>query len=295
MTQRERPGERRPTYREVMEHDGAPAGLFVTQEARAASWAASPPRPFQAPPPEERSVDPATAALAIELEERRKAKTRARIEKLKRPKVDVRGKRWDPRISQWINEGEEVDVISIITNTRGATKMKDWTAVEDFTAMDGPGLARAYGEMATSKLGVELGAKPVTKFTDKETGVKRCQALASSIKARYEGLAGIDPDEQSASAGDVKHEEDEVASAKKSKKRTVKSKKRTTNAKTVKTNGNGGSGAYIRELIMGGKHDTARIVEMVHKKFPESRAKAGDVSWNRGKLKRDGHRVPEVS
>lgn len=169
------------------------------------------------------------------------------------------------------------------------------SAAVDFTAMDGPGLVRAYGEMAASKLGVELGAKPVTKFTDKETGVKRCQALASSIKARYEGLAGIDPDEQSASAGDVKHEEDEVASAKKSKKRTVKSKKRTTNAKTVKTNGNGGSGAYIRELIMGGKHDTARIVEMVHKKFPESRAKAGDVSWNRGKLKRDGHRVPEVS
>ncbi len=32
VTQRERPGEHRPTYREVMEHDGAPVGLFVSQE-----------------------------------------------------------------------------------------------------------------------------------------------------------------------------------------------------------------------------------------------------------------------
>jgi hypothetical protein len=64
---------------------------------------------------------------------------------------------------------------------------------KDFTTMTGPALVSAYNEMANSALGKELGAKPVTRFSDQPAGVKRCLTLASSIKARQEGLAAIKP------------------------------------------------------------------------------------------------------
>lgn len=49
-----------------------------------------------------------------------------------------------------------------------------------------------------------------------------------------------------------------------------------------------GVGAYIRELLLEGKLDTAGILAKVASKFPESKAGPSDVSWNKGKLKRDG-------
>lgn len=47
-----------------------------------------------------------------------------------------------------------------------------------------------------------------------------------------------------------------------------------------------GSGAYMRVLIGMGL-DTQRILDMVHRHYPESKAAAGDVSYNRRKLKQD--------
>lgn len=55
-----------------------------------------------------------------------------------------------------------------------------------------------------------------------------------------------------------------------------------------------GSGAYIRELLMTGKHDPDSIVKLTHKKFPDSKCSVKDVAWNRAKLRRDGVEVPEV-
>lgn len=49
----------------------------------------------------------------------------------------------------------------------------------------------------------------------------------------------------------------------------------------------GGIGAFIRELIQKG-HETAAILEQVRAKFPHSKATASDVSWNKGKLRKQG-------
>ena len=51
-------------------------------------------------------------------------------------------------------------------------------------------------------------------------------------------------------------------------------------------------GCYIRSLLMKGGKDTAAILELVKKHYPDSSAKASDVSWNKGKLKAAGKKVP---
>jgi site-specific DNA-cytosine methylase len=46
-----------------------------------------------------------------------------------------------------------------------------------------------------------------------------------------------------------------------------------------------GIGHFIREQLKEGKHGDDKILELVHKRFPESKASKADVAWNRGKLK----------
>lgn len=48
-----------------------------------------------------------------------------------------------------------------------------------------------------------------------------------------------------------------------------------------------GIGARIRGMILEGV-STEAILTTIHKEFPASRATAADVSWNRGRLRRDG-------
>lgn len=64
-----------------------------------------------------------------------------------------------------------------------------------------------------------------------------------------------------------------------------------------KTGGGGpkkpGSGQFIRDLLMKAT-PTDKILALVHKTFPGSKAKASDVAWNRGKLRAEGKKVPEV-
>ena len=45
------------------------------------------------------------------------------------------------------------------------------------------------------------------------------------------------------------------------------------------------SGARIREPIIQGKLDTPRILEVIHREYPDSKASNRDVSWNRWQLK----------
>lgn len=61
---------------------------------------------------------------------------------------------------------------------------------EDYVKMSGAELVSAYNKMAGSAEGVALQTRTVTRFADQATAVKRCLALASSIKARKEGLKG---------------------------------------------------------------------------------------------------------
>lgn len=81
-------------------------------------------------------------------------------------------------------------MISFTTNTRGCTKM---SANLSFATMDGPTLVRAFNEMANSDTGKELSARTVVRFADTKTGIKRCEMLASSIRARKEGLSAPEP------------------------------------------------------------------------------------------------------
>jgi hypothetical protein len=57
----------------------------------------------------------------------------------------------------------------------------------DFTTMNGPELVAAYTAMLETPIGKQLlenrTYRPVTRFSDLQTGIKRCQMLASSIKA----------------------------------------------------------------------------------------------------------------
>jgi site-specific DNA-cytosine methylase len=48
-----------------------------------------------------------------------------------------------------------------------------------------------------------------------------------------------------------------------------------------------GIGSYIRELLTGGVPE-ARIVDLVHRKFPASRATIADVKWNKGHMSNPG-------
>ena len=95
----------------------------------------------------------------------------------------------------------------------------------------------------------------------------------------------------------ITEEQANMAKDKMSKKVTKVNADGTT---TVKTKGGGGggskkpgSGVRIRELIMKG-WDADRILETIHKEFPGSKAAKSDVAWNRGKLKKDGEKVPEL-
>lgn len=59
---------------------------------------------------------------------------------------------------------------------------------QDFNAMSTPELIVAYNNMVLSEVGQALGnRREVTRFQDRPTGVARCEALASSIRAWVEG------------------------------------------------------------------------------------------------------------
>lgn len=53
-----------------------------------------------------------------------------------------------------------------------------------------------------------------------------------------------------------------------------------------------GSGAYTRVLLMTGRYDQERILELVHEHYPQSKATKNDVAWNRGWLKKNGYDIP---
>lgn len=62
-------------------------------------------------------------------------------------------------------------------------------------------------------------------------------------------------------------------------------KKLSMGPKTGKKRSGKGSGARIREMIMEGKLTTEEMLAVIHKEFKDSKAKASDISWNRGQLK----------
>lgn len=57
----------------------------------------------------------------------------------------------------------------------------------DFNTLSGADLIAAFNAMANTATARDMGTKEVTRFSDTKTGVKRCEALASSIRARRSG------------------------------------------------------------------------------------------------------------
>ncbi len=52
-----------------------------------------------------------------------------------------------------------------------------------------------------------------------------------------------------------------------------------------------GSGAFIRRMLTAGMDDDA-ILEAVHANYEDSKAKKADISWNRGRLKKENGETP---
>lgn len=152
---------------QLMAEDGLPPSMFLTDQQRLKAWIENPPKPMPVFGTPQKERDAAAAKLLAELEEAKKVKTKNRIHKMLDKKEDRTGQRWDGRKGKWIDENvqKEQAMISITTNIRGVTKMKD------YAEMTGPELVDAYNKKS--------GKPPIKKFKDKATGLAAMAKLAS--------------------------------------------------------------------------------------------------------------------
>ena len=177
----------------VMVDEGLPVDYMLSDEEKKEHW-----RKHGQAPKSFKKEDPATTALRQE-----------QINMLPSGK----------KTATSVAVNEDAAVISLMTNTRGNTKM-----ATDYTTLTGPQLVTAYNEMANSQIGKELNARPVTRFADATAGAKRCASLESSIKARSDGLKSASRD--TTTTNPTGQKEDDVAkTAKKTSKKATKAKK----------------------------------------------------------------------
>jgi hypothetical protein len=66
--------------------------------------------------------------------------------------------------------------------------------MSEFAVLGGQELVRRFNEMARTQTGQELNIKEVNRFSTAEVGRKRCEQLASSIRARKNGLKNVKDD-----------------------------------------------------------------------------------------------------
>jgi hypothetical protein len=186
---------------------------------------------------------------------------------------------------------------------------------EDLNSYSGPNLAVLFNRLTDDE------KKHVSKFATKQDGQRR---VFAALNAKYgqQPEEPFDPkptatDQQDTnpaainagpSEGTDQPTEGQMATkSKKSKKPAVKkSAKKAGERKprvaaplfeelsTSAPKANMTCGCYIRSLLMkGGKNaTTAAILDLVKKHYPDSSAKASDVSWNRQKLRNDGKKLP---
>jgi len=190
-------------------------------------------------------------------------------------------------------------------------------AAEDLP-YSGPNLAVLFNRLTDDE------AKHVSKFATKADGQRR---VFAALEAKY-GKQPEEPFNPQPTAGDEKDNtqaatnadpsegtdqpmEGQMATKKKSavKKAAKKAAKKTGERKPRATaplfeelsstapKANMTNGCYIRSLLMrGGKSATTEsILELVKKHYPDSKAKASDVSWNRQKLRNAGKKLPAAA
>ena len=147
-----------------------PASLIMSKEERNEHWENNPPKPA--------ALDAAFAASRKLEEDRKKAATKERIDKLragpKRIKInpaDIVGKEWNSQHCCFVTRFNPGEITM--------------TDKPDFKSMSGPELSIAYNEMV--KVGTNLGIvnlKPTTKFKTLAVGVERCEKLHADVNAR---------------------------------------------------------------------------------------------------------------
>lgn len=176
---------------------------------------------------------------------------------------------------------------------------------EDLT-VSGPLLVKLYNLLTPD-------GPAVNKFATKKDAQRRVFA-ALELKHRSQEQEPFNPVEtatgakvnptaaitEDSSEGSKTQEEATMATKKKAVKKAKKTKTerkpRVAAPLFSELNGNKPNvdmncGAYIRSMVMAGK-STDTILEQVGKHYPDSKAKASDVSWNKGKLKAAGKKIP---
>lgn len=133
-----------------------------------------------------------------------------------------------------------------------------------------------FGAPAPKKSVAE--AKPPKAAATKETAAKAAAPKAEKAAA---------PKAEKAKSAPAKKAEPKAAPAKKAEPKAV-AEPATLPATYPKPTKDEKSGAYIRRLIQAEKFSPDQIVLIVHEHFEGSKAGKSDVSWNRGKLIKDG-------
>ena len=180
-----------------MEHNlEIPEFLKIPAEVRRKAWEENPPKPM--PKFDERiqhrSEQEEKAFKDAEQDRllRKKSKSLRSLAKLKERNDYKPGSYWDTTFSRWVhpNVGEKPTMLSITTNSRGKTPMK--TPEE----MNGTELVAAYNVLAP-----RVGEKPVAKFSDLKTGVRRLKELQG--KSKQSATATTKKEEKAAPKNDT--------------------------------------------------------------------------------------------
>jgi hypothetical protein len=85
-----------------------------------------------------------------------------------------------------------MNIITKLTNALLSTTSEGADA-RPFEQMNGAGLVAAYNRMVTEATAAGLtGYREVARFADQRSGIKRCEALQSSLAARASGLSAAE-------------------------------------------------------------------------------------------------------
>jgi hypothetical protein len=182
---------------------------------------------------------------------------------------------------------------------------KRWSAVPEYPVEKAARLYAGYARTIGATEEVMTALRRFTKITDEEIdmatakrnaapAVKKAAGKSTAVKNEKETLASSV--RTGTKAKDLPTGGTSRAAKKPAAKKPVAKKAPAKKAVPAKGKDKAeraprapGSGALIRELLLKGK-DTDQILAEVHKKFPESKAGPADVSWNRGRLRKEGHK-----
>lgn len=122
---------------------------------------------------------------------------------------------------------------------------------------------------------------------------KKVASSKSSKKSSGPSLADLVSGKSEAVAKAVaeKRAKVDAATAKAAKAEAKKAPKAAKKGEKKERAPRAGSGSRIKELLRKGM-DAEKILAVVHREFPDSKATKGDVAWNKWDMKRKGEKLP---